>query len=162
MAKKKTKLETATFAAGCFWGVEEAFRTLPGVKSTVVGYTGGTTENPSYEKVCSGKTHHAEAVQIEFNPKQISYEELLKVFWEIHNPTTMNRQGLDFGEQYRSAIFYNSPEQKKLAEKFKEGLKKTKKFKNKIVTKIVPAPAFFKAEEYHQKYLLKKGAKVCP
>lgn len=161
MIEKKPKTGTAAFAAGCFWGVEEAFRALNGVKGTKVGYAGGNLDNAAYKDVCSGKTHHAEAVQIEFDPKQISFEELLKVFWSIHNPTTLNRQGLDFGEQYRSAIFFHSPEQKKLAEKSKKELEKNKKCQNKIVTQIVPASAFWKAEEYHQQYLMKRGQNVC-
>lgn len=161
MIERKTKTETATFAAGCFWGVEEVFRGLPGVKSTMVGYTGGIAEKPSYEQVCSGKTHHAEALQIEFDPQKISYEELLGLFWNNHNPTTLNRQRLDIGEQYRSVIFFHSPEQETAAQKSKQVLEKSKKFSGRIVTQILPATTFWKAEEYHQKYLMKRGAKVC-
>jgi peptide methionine sulfoxide reductase msrA/msrB len=146
----------ATFGAGCFWGVEEAFRTLPGVKETMVGYTGGTLSNPTYENVCSHTTGHAEAVQITYDPKEISYEKLLEVFWANHNPTTKNRQGPDIGSQYRSAIFYHAPEQKALAEKSKAALKKSGKWQTPIVTEISPAGEFYRAEEYHQKYLMKK------
>lgn len=155
------KLQKATFAAGCFWGVEEAFRTLPGVVSTRVGYTGGTLSNPTYENVCSGTTHHAEAIEISFDPTKISYSDLLDLFWRMHDPTTMNRQGFDIGEQYRSAIFFHSNEQKELAEKSKAALEKSKRFSRPIVTQIVSATTFFEAEEYHQKYLLKRGANVC-
>ncbi len=158
---EKGKTELATFAAGCFWQVEEVFRELKGVKSTLVGYTGGKLKKPAYMVVCTGLTGHAETLQIEFDPKEISYEKLLKVFWENHDPTTLNRQGPDVGTQYRSAIFYHSEEQKKLAEKAKEELEKSGKFKNKIVTQIVPAQDFWKAEDYHQKYLMKRGLKVC-
>jgi len=160
---KKEKLETVTFAAGCFWHVEEAFRTVKGVKETVVGYTGGNFSNPSYEEVCSGRTHHAEAVQLKFNPEEISFKELLEVFWSIHDPTQLNRQGLDFGEQYRSAIFFHSKEQEAEAKKSKQELEELGKFRSKIVTQIVPAKEFYKAEDYHQKYFLKKGIKrkVC-
>ena len=160
MAGRK-KLETATFAAGCFWQVEETFRELKGVKSTLVGYTGGAMKNPTYEDVCSGTTGHAEAMQITYDPAEISYEELLTVFWENHDPTTPNRQGPDIGEQYRSVIFYHTPEQKKLAEKSKAGLEKSGRYRNKIVTQIVPATTFYQAEEYHQQYLKKRGLKVC-
>ena len=159
--KAATKLKTATFGAGCFWQVEETFRELKGVKSTAAGYTGGSFKNPSYEDVCSGRTGHAEAVQVTYDPSEISYEGLLKVFWENHDPTTMNRQGPDVGEQYRSAIFYHTPEQKRLAEKSKAGLEKSGKYKSRIVTQIVPASKFYEAEEYHQQYLKKRGLKVC-
>ena len=156
------RTETATFAAGCFWHVEERFRTLSGVKSTLAGYTGGEMENPTYEDVCSDGTGHAEAVQVEFNPGEISYEKLLEVFWSNHNPTTLNRQGPDTGTQYRSAIFYHTPAQKKLAEKSKEKLAKSGKFGGReIVTQIVPAVQFYKAEDYHQKYLMKRGLDNC-
>lgn len=161
MQEAKAKTEWATFAAGCFWGVEEAFRTLKGVQSTHAGYTGGTVPKPTYEQVCSGRTHHAEAVQVEFDPTEVSYRQLLDLFWNIHDPTTINRQGWDIGEQYRSAIFFHSPEQKKWAEESKATIEKLGKFKNKIVTQIVPAAPFYSAEEYHQKYLMKKGLKVC-
>lgn len=161
MADTKTKNQTATFAAGCFWGVEDAFRNVKGVKSTVVGYTGGSLKNPTYEDVCSGRTGHAEAVQVMFDPKEVSYEELLNVFWSVHDPTTLNRQGPDIGTQYRSVIFFHSREQELLAKKSKERLEKSEKFKNKIVTEIKPATVFYKAEEYHQKYLQKRGVKVC-
>lgn len=149
----ETKLEKATFAAGCFWGVEEAFTHLEGVEETIVGYTGGHTTNPTYEEVCSHTTGHAEAVQITFNPEKISFEQLLNKFWEIHDPTTLNRQGPDIGSNYRSAIFYHTDEQKKLAEKSKNELESSGKLKNSpVVTEIVAAGPFYKAEEYHQKY----------
>lgn len=157
------KLETAIFAAGCFWGVEELFRKTKGVKDAEVGYTGGHTENPTYEDVCSDKTGHAEAVKVTYDPKQITYNELLKVFFENHDPTTPNRQGPDVGSQYRSAIFYHTPEQKELAEKYKAELGKSGKFGGKpIVTEIVPAGPFYRAEEYHQQYFAKHGGGTCP
>lgn len=155
------KLEKATFAAGCFWGVEEAFRTLRGVKKTIVGYTGGSTKNPTYEQVCTDKTGHAEALEIEFDPKKVSYEKLLSVFFENHDPTTPNRQGPDVGAQYRSVIFFHSKGQERLAQKAKMELEKSKKFSKPIVTQIVPASEFYPAEEYHQKYLMKRGLASC-
>jgi peptide methionine sulfoxide reductase msrA/msrB len=158
---KNRKLQKATFAAGCFWGVEETFRQLEGVVSTRVGYTGGTLKNPTYEQVCAGKTGHAEAVEIEFDPNQVSYEQLLDVFWKIHDPTTLNRQGPDVGAQYRSAVFFHNEEQKNLALSSKEKLDKSAKFKNNIITEIVPAAEFYAAEEYHQKYLQKRGLPGC-
>lgn len=158
---KKQVFEKATFAAGCFWGVEETFRQLKGVKSTSVGYTGGHLERPTYEDVCSDGTGHAEAVEIIFDPAEISYEELLKIFWENHNPTTRNRQGPDIGSQYRSAIFFHTPEQEKKAKKSKEQLELSGKYQNLIVTEIVPASKFYEAEEYHQQYLLKRGLGSC-
>lgn len=150
-------LHIVTFAAGCFWGVEEAFRQVKGVKSTLVGYTGGTFENPTYEDVCTDRTGHAEAVQIQYDPKEASYEQLLEVFWSIHDPTTRNRQGPDIGSQYRSMISYYTSQQEVLAKKSKEKLEKSGKFKNEIVTEIVSASTFYKAEEYHQKYYQKRG-----
>lgn len=153
--------ETATFAAGCFWGVEETFRQLPGVMGTTVGYTGGTVDNPVYEMVCSDATGHAEAVEIIFDPEKISYEKLLGVFFDNHNPTTRNSQGPDFGSQYRSAIFYHSPEQKALAEEYVKKADTSGRWKNPIVTQIVPAATFWKAEEYHQQYLKKRGLDSC-
>jgi peptide-methionine (S)-S-oxide reductase len=153
--------EKATFAAGCFWGVEELFRTTPGVLSTSVGYTGGDMANPSYEAVCTDATGHAEAVQMEFDPSKVSYEKLLELFFENHNPTTVNRQGPDFGSQYRSAVFYHSPAQKASAEKAKADLDASGKWKSPIVTQVVPATTFYPAEEYHQKYLMKRGQNVC-
>lgn len=156
------KTQVATFAAGCFWGVEYAFRKVPGVLKTTVGYTGGHTKNPSYKEVCSHTTGHAEAVQIEFDPAKISYEKLLETFWSLHDPTTLNRQGPDIGDQYRSAIFYNSPEQEKEAAALKENLGKSGKFKRPIVTEIEPAKEFYKAEDYHQQYFEKTGQRpVC-
>lgn len=155
------KLEKASFAAGCFWGVEEHFRKMKGVKSTRVGYTGGHVKNASYEEVCHGKTGHAEAVEITYDPKEISYDELLQAFWNKHNPTTKNQQGPDYGEQYRSVIFYHNPEQKKEAEASLAKLERAGKWKNPIVTEIVPASDFWQAEDYHQKYLAKKGKKFC-
>lgn len=151
----------ATFAAGCFWGVEELFRKQPGVIATRVGYIGGHTQNPSYHDVCSDDTGHAEAVEIEYDPEKISYNDLLTLFWNNHNPTTLNRQGPDVGSQYRSAIFYHSPEQEKLAKESKEKLEKEKKFLLPITTQILPAPEFYEAEDYHQKYLAKRGRDHC-
>jgi len=148
--------EKATFGAGCFWGVEENFRKLKGVISTIVGYSGGDFESPTYKDVCSGKTGHAEVVRIEFNPSIISYEELLDVFWKIHDPTSLNRQGYDIGEQYRSVIFYHSEEQKEKALKSKQELEDSNIYKKPIVTKIEPVKEFYRAEEYHQKYIQKQ------
>lgn len=147
----------ATFGAGCFWHVEDLLRKTKGVKSTQVGYIGGKLANPTYEEVCTDSTGHAEAVQVEFDPNEISYDELLKVFWNNHDPTSLNRQGPDIGHQYRSAIFFHSEEQKKIALKSKEELESSGKFQKRIVTEIVPAPEFYKAEEYHQKYFQKHG-----
>lgn len=155
-------MEIATFAAGCFWGVEEAFRCTKGVEETEVGYTGGHTENPSYEDVCSDTTGHAEAVRVTFDPDKISYEKLLDVFWQNHNPTMRNRQGPDVGSQYRSVIFYHSDEQKKAAEESKQRLQESAKYQNReIVTELVPAGPWYRAEEYHQKYVMKKGGGSC-
>ena len=154
-------METATFAAGCFWGVEAAFRQVEGVVSTRVGYTGGTIANPKYEQVCSGKTGHAEAVEIEYDPSQVSYEQLLNVFWENHDPTTLNRQGPDVGAQYRSAVFFNNPEQGTAARASKDKLQQSGKYKRPIVTEITPAPEFYRAEEYHQQYFEKRGVSHC-
>ncbi len=153
--------QLATFAAGCFWGVEESFRQIKGVKSTMVGYTGGKSENPTYHDVCSDKTGHAEAIQIEYDPTEVSYEKLLEVFWSIHNPTTLNRQGPDIGSQYRSMISYHTLEQEQIARNSKESIEKSGRLKNKIVTGIVPASKFYKAEEYHQKYYMKMGGGSC-
>jgi len=151
----------ATFAAGCFWGVEDAFRQVKGVTSTTVGYTGGTTKNPTYKEVCTDKTGHAEAVEVEYNPQQVSYEELLKVFWENHDPTTLNRQGPDAGTQYRSAIFFHGADQEAAARASKEALEESGKFKRPIVTQIVAAVEFYRAEDYHQQYFEKHGIKSC-
>jgi peptide-methionine (S)-S-oxide reductase len=153
--------EKATFGAGCFWGVEETFRKLNGVTDTAVGYAGGNKDNPTYEDVCTDETGHAEVVQVKFDPARISYRELLDVFWANHNPTTLNRQGPDVGTQYRSVIFYQSPEQKAAAEESKNALTKSGRFKREIVTQIEPAPKFFRAEEYHQRYLEKRGLSHC-
>ena len=151
-------LETATFAAGCFWGVESNLRQIPGVVDVRAGYTGGTLENPTYEDVCTDRTGHAEAVQLRFDPKRVSYEHLLDAFWKLHNPTTLNRQGPDVGTQYRSAIFYHSPEQAELAKQSKERLQASGRYSGRsIVTQIVPAGKFYDAEEYHQRYFEKRG-----
>jgi peptide-methionine (S)-S-oxide reductase len=155
------KTEKATFGAGCFWGVEETFRKLKGVVSTAVGYAGGTKDNPSYEDVCTDETGHAEVVEVEFDPSQISFNQLLDVFWSNHNPTTLNRQGPDVGTQYRSVIFYHSPEQKAAAESSKDELEKNRRFNGPIVTQIEPAPRLWRAEEYHQRYLEKRGQPHC-
>jgi len=146
-----------TFGAGCFWHVEDLLHKTKGVKSTAVGYIGGKLQNPTYEEVCTDKTGHAEAVEVEYDPDEISFEDLLNVFWTNHNPTTLNRQGPDVGIQYRSAIFYHDEAQKEIAEKSKLELDKSEKFDNPIVTQIIPAPTFYKAEEYHQKYFKKHG-----
>ena len=153
--------EKAIFAAGCFWGVEETFRRLPGVIHTVVGYTGGEKTSPTYQEVCSDRTGHAEAVEVEYDPSLVSYESLLQVFWNNHNPTTLNRQGPDYGSQYRSAIFFHSPQQEAEARASLEALEKSGKFSRPIVTQIVPAVIFYPAEEYHQQYLLKHGLSNC-
>ena len=147
----------ATFGAGCFWHVEDLLNKTKGVKSTKVGYIGGQLPNPTYEEVCTDKTGHAEAVEVEYDPDEISYADLLDVFWNNHNPTTLNRQGLDVGIQYRSAIFYHDEEQKEIAEKSKQTLDDSDKYDDPVVTQIVPAPTFYKAEEYHQKYFKKHG-----
>ena len=147
----------ATFGAGCFWHVEDLLRKTKGVKSTQVGYIGGKLAHPTYEEVCTDTTGHAEAVQVEYDPNEISYDELLQVFWSNHDPTSLNRQGPDVGNQYRSAIFFHDEEQKKIAQKSKEELEKSGKFQKRVVTEIIPAPEFYKAEEYHQKYFQKHG-----
>ncbi len=154
-------LQLATFGAGCFWGVEELFRKLPGVTKTQVGYIGGEFENPTYEAVCRGTTGHAEVVQITYDPTIIQYKELLDLFWANHNPTTLNRQGPDIGHQYRSAIFYHTKEQHEKAMQSKDNLAKSGKFSNPIVTEIVPATTFYPAEEYHQQYLAKRELDNC-
>ena len=153
--------EKATFAAGCFWGVEETFRQLKGVTSTMVGYIGGHTENPTYQDVCTDTTGHAEAVQVEYDPAQVSYDDLLDVFWANHDPTQLNRQGPDFGKQYRTAIFFHSPGQERLAKESKERLTQEHRFSRPIMTQIVPATTFWPAEDYHQQYLAKRGQRVC-
>ena len=155
------QMEKATFGAGCFWGVEETFRNLKGVRSTAVGYAGGIKENPTYEDVCTDRTGHAEVVEVEFDPSQISYDELLDVFWSNHNPATLNRQGPDVGTQYRSAIFYHSAEQEATAMASKERLGKSGRFNRPVVTQIEAAPKFWRAEEYHQRYLQKRGQSHC-
>ena len=157
----ENEYEKASFAAGCFWGVEEAFRSLNGVISTTVGYMGGITENPTYTDVCSGTTGHAETVEVIFDPQVISYDDLLNVFWQTHDPTTLNRQGPDIGDQYRSVIFYYNENQEKLALSSKEKLQKSGEYDGEIVTQIIPAPKFYPAEDYHQKYLAKRGKKSC-
>ena len=154
-------METATFGAGCFWGVEESFRQIPGVLDTAVGYLGGHTQNPSYQDVCTDETGHAEVVQVTYDPAKVGYEQLLNVFWESHDPTTLNRQGPDVGTQYRSAIFFHSPEQERIARASKEKMQASSKFRRPIVTEITPASTFYRAEEYHQKYLAKRGVSHC-
>ena len=154
-------MEKATFGAGCFWGVEAAFRQIKGVKSTAVGYMGGKLKDPTYQDVCTDRTGHAEVVQVEYDPAEVSYEELLRVFWENHDPTTLNRQGPDTGTQYRSVIFYHTPEQQASAQASKDALTKSGRYKRPIVTEITPAPEFWKAEDYHQQYLEKRGLAHC-
>ncbi len=154
-------MAVATFAAGCFWGVEAAFREVMGVIDVTVGYAGGTAKDPSYEMVCTGRTGHAEAVRVEYDPGEVSYEELLEVFWDCHDPTTLNRQGPDIGAQYRSAVFYHTPEQKMAAIESKEERGRVRADGRSIVTAIVPASTFYRAEEYHQRYLEKRGLAGC-
>jgi peptide methionine sulfoxide reductase msrA/msrB len=156
---KKTGLQKAAFAAGCFWGVEETFRQVKGVINTAVGYEGGSTKNPTYHEVCNDNTNHAETVQVEYNPSQVTYEQLLDIFWLNHDPTTPNRQGPDHGTQYRSVVFYFTPEQKASAEAMKKKLEADHVFKRPVVTQIVPAGEFYRAEEYHQRYFEKQGIK---
>jgi peptide-methionine (S)-S-oxide reductase len=153
--------EIATFGAGCFWGVEANFRRVPGVIDVVSGYSGGQTENPTYREVCTDTTGHAEVVQVTFDPAKVSYEQLLDVFWKMHDPTQVNRQGPDFGKQYRTAIFFHSPEQEAAAKKSKQALEASGKFHRPVATEITPAGAFWPAEEYHQRYLEKRGATNC-
>jgi peptide-methionine (S)-S-oxide reductase len=154
-------MEQATFAAGCFWGVEALFRQVPGVTDAVVGYTGGHTKHPTYEQVCRHDTGHAEAVLVTFDPTKVTYERLLEVFWGSHNPTTRDRQGPDVGSQYRSAIFYHTPAQREAAEAMKAQLERGRKFAKPIVTEIVPATEFYRAEDYHQRYFEKHGGGQC-
>jgi peptide-methionine (S)-S-oxide reductase len=153
--------EKATFGAGCFWGVEAAFRQIKGVKTTAAGFMGGTREDPSYEDVCYRKTGHAEVVEVEYDPALVSYDALLAVFWENHDPTQLNRQGPDIGDQYRSAIFVHTPEQRTAAEASKQQLESEGRYRRPIVTEITPAATFYKAEDYHQQYLEKRGLSTC-
>jgi peptide-methionine (S)-S-oxide reductase len=150
----------ATFGMGCFWCSEDVFKKIKGVKSTAVGYMGGHVDSPTYEQVCTDRTGHAEVVQVDYDPAQVSYDELLSVFWANHDPTTLDRQGWDVGRQYRSSVFYHSPEQKAAAEIAKDRLDRSGAFKKKIVTEVVPAAAFWRAEEYHQNYYQKCGLKM--
>ncbi len=155
-------MQKATFGAGCFWGVEDTLRQIGGVLSTAVGYSGGTLENPTYRDVCTGTTGHAEVVQLEYDPSQVSYDALLQAFWDSHDPTALNRQGPDVGSQYRSAIFFHSPEQESAAKVSKARLEQAGRFKRPIVTEITAATTFYLAEDYHQKYLAKRGMSHCP
>jgi peptide-methionine (S)-S-oxide reductase len=159
--EKQMTTEIATFGAGCFWGVEAAFSKVPGVIEAVSGYSGGRTENPTYKDVCTDETGHAEVVQVTFDPAKVSFERLLEVFWGIHDPTQVNRQGPDFGSQYRTAIFFHTPEQEATAKKVKAELNASGKFKRPIATEITAAGPFYRAEEYHQKYLEKRGLASC-
>jgi len=154
-------MQKATFGAGCFWGVEAEFRQVKGVVATAVGYEGGSFNNPSYRDVCTDGTGHAEVVEVDYDPSQASYEDLLAVFWNNHDPTTLNRQGPDFGTQYRSVVFFHTPEQQAAALASKESLQQARKYKRPIVTQIVPASQFFRAEEYHQRYYEKHGLSSC-
>lgn len=154
MQMKNQKMETATLGAGCFWCVEAIYEELEGVESVVSGYSGGSLQNPSYSEVSSGLTGHAEVCQIVFNPEVLSFDEILEVFWEVHDPTTLNRQGADIGSQYRSVIFYHSEKQKEIAEKSKKQLDLSKTYKDPVVTQIAPFKSFYKAEDYHQNYFL--------
>lgn len=154
-------MELATFGAGCFWGVEATFREIPGVVDAAVGYLGGHKENPNYQDVCTDATGHAEVVQIKFDPAKVTYDQLLDVFWKVHNPTTLNRQGPDVGTQYRSAIFFHSPEQERAAKASKEKLQQSGRYSKPVVTEITPASTFWRAEEYHQRYLEKQGRTSC-
>ncbi len=159
MSEKK---ETALFAAGCFWGVEDAFRAVPGVIDAVSGYCGGTVENPTYEQVCTGRTGHAETVEVTYDPSRVTFAELLETFWTIHDPTTLNRQGPDVGTQYRSAVFFLDTEQEKLAREAKQRLNDENRFRRPVVTEVTTAERFYRAEEYHQRYFEKHGISHCP
>jgi peptide-methionine (S)-S-oxide reductase len=150
-------MEKAIFGAGCFWGVESAFREVPGVTEVASGYAGGNTENPSYKEVCTGTTGHAEVVEVEFDPERVSFDQLLDVLWNTHDPTTSNRQGPDVGSQYRSAVFFHGPDQQSAAEASVKRLTESGRFPNPVVTEITPAPQFYRAEEYHQRYFEKHG-----
>lgn len=154
-------MQKATFAAGCFWGVEDTFRRVPGVKDAAVGYSGGHLENPTYQDVCSGQTGHAEVVQLEYDPAEVSYDQLLDVFWKCHDPTTPNRQGPDIGEQYRSAIFFHTPEQEAAARASKQKLDASGALPRPVVTEITPTGPFWRAEDYHQQYFAKRGIRAC-
>jgi peptide-methionine (S)-S-oxide reductase len=160
-AGEEVTMKKATFAAGCFWGIESAFRAVDGVTSTQVGYTGGETENPNYREVCTNLTGHAEAVEVTYDPRRVTYEDLLAVFWKIHDPTQHNRQGPDVGSQYRSAIFFHDAGQEEAARASRDVLEKSGKLKGRIATEIVPAGTFYRAEEYHQRYLEKRGLGTC-
>lgn len=155
------RYERAYFAAGCFWGVEAAFREVPGVVETAVGFMGGTTEDPTYAEVCTGRTGHAETVEVVFDPEVVGYSDLLDVFWEVHDPTTKDRQGPDVGHQYRSAIFFLTPEQEREARASKERLKRSGRYPRPIVTAIEPAGPFYRAEDYHQQYYEMRGVRDC-
>ena len=154
-------METATFGAGCFWGVEEAFRNLEGVVATAAGYAGGTTENPTYKEVCSGRSGHAEVVRVEFDPVRVSYEQLLELFWTIHDPTQLNRQGPDVGSQYRTVIFHHGDRQRDAATASREAVGKSGRFARPVVTQIEPASTFWRAEDYHQQYIARGGPGAC-
>lgn len=159
--KNTAPTSQATFGAGCFWGVEETFRQVPGVLETAVGFMGGNVKDVTYEQVCHSDTNHAEVVHMTYDPAKVSYEQLLDIFWSNHNPTLHNRQGPDIGSQYRSVIFFHTPEQEKIASASKEALTKSGKWRDTIVTQIVPAEPFYKADEHHQKYLMKRGLGSC-
>ncbi len=154
-------MKKATFGAGCFWGVEETFRRIPGVSATAVGYEGGSVSNPTYHEVCTDGTGHAEVVEVDYDPEQVSFNQLLEAFWAAHDPTTLNRQGPDHGSQYRSAVLYHDDEQRVIAEALKNRLQESGKFRRPIVTEISPATTFWKAEDYHQQYLAKRGKSSC-
>lgn len=161
MGENEDMIEKATFGAGCFWGVESTFRELDGVIDAAVGYEGGTTVNPTYKDVCTDKTGHAEVVEVDYDPSRISYQQLLEVFWNSHDPTQVNRQGPDYGTQYRTVIFFHSPEQEQIARTSKAKLEASGRFKKPIATAIEPAGTFYRAEEYHQQYLAKRGVRHC-
>jgi peptide-methionine (S)-S-oxide reductase len=161
LSAEEGAMAKATFGAGCFWGVESAFRELKGVTDAAVGYMGGTLANPTYEDVCTDRTGHAEVVQLDYDPQQISYEQLLRAFFDIHDPTTLNRQGPDFGKQYRSVIFFHDAEQEREAQEVKDELDRSGRFRRKIVTQIAAASNFWRAEEYHQRYFEKHGIAAC-
>lgn len=154
-------MKLATFGAGCFWGIEATFRRIPGVVDAAVGYSGGATPNPTYQQVCTDRTGHAEVVQVTYDPEKVSYEQLLEVFWTCHDPTQKNRQGPDVGSQYRSVVFYHDPEQQAEAQDSKARLDSLGRFRRPIATEIAPAAPFYRAEEYHQQYLKKRGAESC-